>query len=593
MIRLRESFSDWSTDTKDLIKEIKLTEKVALVEFANQSFTPLSAFYIPVWRLDQKNRNGRVYEYALGEKICKENKVTGVLDGHPSDDHEVRIDEVIAVAKNPKIENTSEGPIMFVEVYIIDKTYDERIRRATELGMTFEQSSSGFGELDKDNKVITESYILERYCDLLVQDSSYQVGFGKENAILHNKTENLEQKTQENSSTNYKNDTRIIAEKSDDGEKEKSIMADNTLISFEDKIIKRNIKSNLREALKLEDPKARVTELKEIATFFGDFSDRSVGSDLESELKESLEAAENEILELAEKGKELDTVIKEKEETVSSLDEAKARIKELEESEVSLKEKLELTNKKLDFAFEEMDKSKETYLGLKELYERKSAEVNTLVDPENYVELAESHKKSEAKLAIAIAEMDKIKEAVDSGALKESRKKKPLTNEEKETRRKRIAEAVEKNSEEGAPVVEGKVSIKEKIGSKKSITEAIEDANANDTPVARTFLQEKLDSEREAINQYFSKLSERYGAEVMEEYKEVFDACKTKSDAVQTYLKVKRFLNESKGIPSTERRSIIGRKLNERDQDNSDKLSELRKKFGGIDYLKKTSGFKI
>lgn len=395
---LREHFyKDWTSEstTNILPSAIKLNEHRKHILYENSNYSILSAYIIPIWKLDKKNQNGRIYPYALGEKICNQNPITTVLDGHPSGNNDILISEIIAIAKNPFIENTKDGPIMFAEVYIVDEGYDKKISRMLNLGGNLEQSSSGFGELDNDNYVISETYNIERLCDLLVSDSSYEVSFSKENEMTMNPTnEKKEVKTSKKSNTNYIVEQQNIVE-----DKANTIIKENKYMTFEDMKIKKDIKKYLKEAKTLTNLNERLVDLNEIEDFFGSISeiDPEIAR-LKEDVGKEIANTQKELCDLEEKSKELEEA---NSKTLVTLDEANSKIKELEES---VKDKEE----KLGRAVKEMDLSKETYNNLKEMYT--SIKANK-VGAEEYAKLKESLEESEAKLAIAIKELDSLKEA--------------------------------------------------------------------------------------------------------------------------------------------------------------------------------------
>lgn len=116
----------------------------------------------PVWRLDQRNLNGRTYTTTLAKRIVAENIATGVCDGH-TPDPEKEYGNYVAVAKNPAIENG----LMYVDIYILDDDYASRLDKIRTLGVPIGVSSCGWGETDEYGVVDTDSYEIERYMDFV------------------------------------------------------------------------------------------------------------------------------------------------------------------------------------------------------------------------------------------------------------------------------------------------------------------------------------------------------------------------------------------------------------------------------------------
>ncbi len=66
--RLIESFAkDWNDNTLEL-KPIKLAENTKIL-IENEMKTVVSGYKVPVWRIDKKNLNERIYGKKLAEKI--------------------------------------------------------------------------------------------------------------------------------------------------------------------------------------------------------------------------------------------------------------------------------------------------------------------------------------------------------------------------------------------------------------------------------------------------------------------------------------------------------------------------------------------
>jgi len=552
--RLVESFyKDWENTIVEP-KKIELNESNKTITLKESKYPVLSAYKLPVWKLGQKNQNGRVYPESLGEKVLKENKVTIALDTHPSDDYDPKIQDIIAIGKNPTIENTNIGKVLFAECHFVDKVIAEKVDRAIEHGYMFEQSSSGFGELNEKSEVITESYDLERYFDLLVSDSSYQVFFGKENEITQeSKKEEIEKK----STTNYLE----VADKTDN--KEKSMLDDKKL-SFEDKMIKRSIKQSMKEASIIEEPKTRLHELEEVCSYFEDVNDKSSFNDLMNEVQGLISSTKEEIYELTEKGRKLDSVIKEKEEIISSVDELKEKTVSLEESLKEKTEALTEAERKLDIAFEEMDKSKEVYLNLKALFEDKVAEANTLVDPEDYVALFEENKTLEKRSTILERRLNIFMEKLEE---EKAKKKKEEEDEDEDKEDKEVKDSDkkdDKDSEDKEDKKDKKEESEDKEDDKEDKDSEEEEEKEEKKKKKESFSMKKkheslrIETQADDIADYYEDLRKVYG-EAIERFREDFENCTTLSEAQNCFFRHKPFLSETLSLRATDRRHIVDR----------------------------------
>lgn len=117
-----------------------------------------------IWKLDQKNLNGRIYSTELAKKICAENKVTVAYDGHDvnwATGEEYGISK--AVCLNPRI----EGEELRVDIKFVDKDYEALLTFLAEEGVAIGVSSVGYGETDDYGRIKEDTYELVRYLDFV------------------------------------------------------------------------------------------------------------------------------------------------------------------------------------------------------------------------------------------------------------------------------------------------------------------------------------------------------------------------------------------------------------------------------------------
>jgi hypothetical protein len=360
--RLIEKFEkDWKNIENIKPVSIKLNESNRLIEANGNTYNCLSCYKIPVWKLDEKNLNGRVYPRSLAEKLVRENKVTVALDGHPEDDNYVPLlKDVIAVGKNPVIEEN----ILWVYCYFVDEEYDRKAHRIMDLGFPLQQSSSGLGEVDDFDTVISETYELERYFDLLVQDSSYQVFTSKENEVVDVPVQKIE-KQKENKSLS-ESVTIINRNTSFDENKKK----DKSM----DKSLKLNVKSLIREAESKENLTEKNRLLKEA---YNAVKDEVTLTELKKVITEKIRSTDIELAKLANKGIKAVELSNKLKESISKLTETEKENKKLKEEKVllvkavkessdSLKKIKESAKKKIEKSIDISNKNKTAFNKVKE-----------------------------------------------------------------------------------------------------------------------------------------------------------------------------------------------------------------------------------
>lgn len=142
----------------------------------------------PVWNLDTVNLNGRIYPSELAERICKESPATIANDGHESDYRTgAEYSGAVAVCKNPRVENNQ----LWVDIEFIDDDYRRKLEAISSQGVPIGVSSVGYGEMDKDGRVIPESYELVRFLDFVTSPAGL-VYATKEKEEAGKQTEKLE-----------------------------------------------------------------------------------------------------------------------------------------------------------------------------------------------------------------------------------------------------------------------------------------------------------------------------------------------------------------------------------------------------------------
>ena len=118
-----------------------------------------------VWKLGERNLNGRVYTAELGERIVKEAPVTLAYDGHDVDwITGQEYDIAKAVCSNPRIEGTE----LRVDIDFIDEEYQRKLEKLVEKGIAIGVSSVGYGDVDPTTGIVNAAtYTVVRLLDFV------------------------------------------------------------------------------------------------------------------------------------------------------------------------------------------------------------------------------------------------------------------------------------------------------------------------------------------------------------------------------------------------------------------------------------------
>lgn len=157
---------------KQLLKEtIILTEfnrKPIEVKEGIEKTTKHSFIYesVPVWRLDVKNLNERIYSTELAEQLVSENATTNVLRNH-LDDFVAEITDIKAIAKRPHIEDN----MLKVDMVMVDEVFAGLVEKIIDAGGKVGLSSVGYGSVNDETGVV-EDYSLVRYADFVINPAA-------------------------------------------------------------------------------------------------------------------------------------------------------------------------------------------------------------------------------------------------------------------------------------------------------------------------------------------------------------------------------------------------------------------------------------
>ena len=340
--RLTENFSkDWGEplNIKKLPIQESVTEKV-LIEGAERQV--ISKWEVPVWRLDKRNLNGRIYKMSLGERVVREfgDLVTANLADHPEEDGSVK--DILGVAKNPHIRDG----ILYVDAYIVDEAFEKKLYRMVEVGYGMGVSSSILGDLDDDKVVIDESVEVERWFDYVL-NPSYSVFITKDCERPSTTITKLETVVE-----NLIEDTTTIKYRKEPIKESKN-MSEDKIKALTEKTMRMNLDKIIADAENKGTIAEKLAALNEAASYVSD----DLLPDVQTTIKEKLAVLTAESLALAEKGKTVEALnesISVKESEKTSLTE---KIATLEEANKNLQSKYELATKLLDESKEYANKA--------------------------------------------------------------------------------------------------------------------------------------------------------------------------------------------------------------------------------------------
>lgn len=303
-------YKDWKDSTVEPSRLKESVEKVTLKE-SGESYDVLIGYRVPLWRLDLRNLNDRVYSTAEAEKvIAKFSKIATVaLFDHDDDLNKPSTKNIAAVAKNPTIKDG----IMYIDVYIVDEAFEKKFEKILKLGASVGISSVFDGDIDHSGYVFDLE--LDRWCDIVL-NPSYEVFITKDSPrVTSDGSEVLRE--------DFNKEKSLKEETS----KETSMPRNLTELRIE-------LSHLIESAKKLENLDDRLKRLKVIEGYI-EPSDRESLSGIITSIKEEVDLVESTLKEeKAEKEKKL----QEKIESSTALEEEVVELRRvLEEKDKSLK----------------------------------------------------------------------------------------------------------------------------------------------------------------------------------------------------------------------------------------------------------------
>jgi len=160
-------YRDWN---EQLLPLEKLTESKIDIKLKEgvQTYQDLIGYRVPLWRLDQRNLNNRIYSKKEGLRVAAKYGKNATFALFDHDEGKPSTKDIGAVAKNPQV----LGDILYIDVYIIDEAFSLKLEKALFLGASLGVSSVFDGDIDDAGYVFDLE--LDRWCDL-VMVPSYEV----------------------------------------------------------------------------------------------------------------------------------------------------------------------------------------------------------------------------------------------------------------------------------------------------------------------------------------------------------------------------------------------------------------------------------
>lgn len=408
----------------DTVQRLPLNESTVRIN-ENELRSVSSAFKVPIWRIDEKNLNNRIYPRKVAEKVVQENKTTVCLADHPNDEGSVW--NIVAVAKNPIIE---EG-LLWADAYFVDEQMAKKIEKIVEYGGEIGLSSSAYGEVDREGKVMEEGFEIDRYFDLVLEPS-YQVYIDPSTTRLGNQnnsfqaSESVSQPKRENLTMSHEANTK-----------------ENPTMQV-DKLQEANLRMNLKTMVEKAEEKdslfAKRDALKEVL----EYTEEGVADDIRQDVEGRVASVNEEIENLATKGVSYEQVQTKAEEAKNEAEKLK---EELDQKASLYESKLSSLQKKYDKANEIVESLRESLSEAQEKATWEEARKNSRVDAQAYADLMESY--NELKESYDELE-DDYQEAQEK--LKKAQKSEKTTERSRKRRSERLRHEDRKEEGRSRPV---------------------------------------------------------------------------------------------------------------------------------------------
>jgi len=475
----------------------------------------VSAWEVPISRYDTENANGRIYPRKLWERVIKEQRHiwegAPMLADHPPENSDGDPSRICGIWLEARISDDGYVYGTFVPSGSLGRDLQEHLKNGLRAGT----SSSGFGELLRDNKTVDpETYMIERLSDWVLTPSQGTYF-----------TYEASTKETKNASEGRLGESKNVTFSTDVRENKETM---NTKVTkLEEKKFRKQMELFLEDAEKISDPQDRLREFEEILSYFEGGAapelKEKVLNKIEEErilIKKQLQEAEKLQQDLGVKDTEdlkerLTNIVEDAETLKEDLENWKGIAKKLQE-------KLNATQKELNA------RPTEAYVQhlqkkIKELFVEQE-KLEKLNDQEKQ-RIEESKKKIatiKEKFTLQLKEKDaSIKKTQDLNV--------QILNKLKELKKK-YKELLEEKLE----VEQSFESYREKVEAKPKLQESPGAAIRKYTNFRET----------DAIDSYWADLVSRHGEDI-KPYERSIRGAKTYREAMNAYMKVLPVLNES------------------------------------------------
>lgn len=455
-----------------------LTESEQNLLVDGTPYKALAVYRFEFTRPGKKNLNGRIYPYALWDRVIAAGLVTLALMDHPSEGAGNPKD-VWAVVRNPQYSEDRE--VITADAYIIDNENGRSALGVLEAGGDLGLSSSGYGDFMSDGITVDpETFQLERYFDWVLQPS-YEV-YGHQSDKIGESVE--------------KTNTAIANHKTENKE---TFMKEMTLREKREYEI--SMKKIFAETSAIANPKERLARAKEALSFYEGMDCDT----LKTEFEDLVTAAEAECDAAIEKAVEAEDAIRRAENAEFDAGTAQAECAEKDRIISSLESQLAAKN-------EETDKKDASIKEYRELIKSFTEDASKKVAYEDYAKLREFAERAVTLLGEKRSEIGKLQ-------MENSNLQKSLALSEK-----RLAALVDKQ-------------MKEEAAAKQHQEKVLEARRSNERKIQEARERELVDGANPEVLSYYEDLVAR--GENVQDMREAILRKKTLFEAQSYFLKNK------------------------------------------------------
>ena len=364
--RLVENILLKSSAYKKVERPLMESEQNLMVE--GNTYKALAVYRFEFTRPGQKNLNGRVYPYALWDRVIALSPVTLALMDHP-EEGAGNPKDVWAVVRNPQY--SEDKSVVYADAYIIDNENGRSALGVLEAGGDLGLSSSGFGDFLSDGITVDpDTFTLERYFDWVLQPS-YEV-FGHQEDKLGESAPAAQNPKQEG-------------------------VTMKTLSLREKREFEISMKRIYEETSSIVNPQERLAKATEALTFY-----EEVDSDAHKEEFEQLvKQAEEDCTAAMAKAAETETALK-------KVEDAELELSTLRSENAEKDQRIAELEKELASCKEELDKEKSLVTESKTLLKSFTEDASHKIDFKDYLALREYSEKAVSLLKEKRSQIGKL-----------------------------------------------------------------------------------------------------------------------------------------------------------------------------------------